>query len=93
MRDEDDLARLHTVLFQAYPDTLMQARHLSTAGQSAALPAAERAAELAGPDGIDLDALGDLQWVGFPGPSSPAWFNEPTAILRGHGRSRVRRLP
>jgi hypothetical protein len=93
VRDEDDLAWLHTVLVQAYPDARMQARHLSTAGRSAALPAAERATELAGPGGIALDALGDLQWVGFPRTGSPAWYDEPTAILRGRGRIRVRRLP
>ncbi|MER5912397.1 LysR substrate-binding domain-containing protein [Streptomyces sp. NPDC001982] len=49
------------------------------------LLATEHAAELAGPDGIALDALVGLQWVGFPRSGSPAWFDELTAILRGHG--------
>ncbi len=49
------------------------------------LLAAEQAAELAGPDGIPLDALADLQWVGFPRAGSPAWYDELTAVLRGHG--------
>jgi DNA-binding transcriptional LysR family regulator len=49
------------------------------------LLAAEQAAELAGPDGIALDALASLRWVGFPRSGSPAWYDELTAILRGHG--------
>ncbi|SFH16901.1 LysR family transcriptional regulator [Streptomyces mirabilis] len=104
-------------LSEAHPDTRVQARHLSTAEQLAALRAgeldvgflrerpagpeldallvvreklgvllaAEQAAELAGPDGIALDALVGLQWVGFPRSGSPAWYDELTAILRGHG--------
>ncbi|MFF4115671.1 LysR family transcriptional regulator [Streptomyces sp. NPDC001714] len=102
---------------EAHPETRVQARHLSTAEQLAALRAgeldvgflrerpsgpefdallvvreklgvlvaAEQAAELAGPDGIPLDALGNLQWVGFPRTGSPAWYDELTAVLRGHG--------
>ncbi|KOV67560.1 LysR family transcriptional regulator [Streptomyces sp. MMG1121] len=104
-------------LSEAYPDTRVQARHLSSAEQLAALRAGEldvgllrerpsspefdallvvreklgvllateQAAELAGPDGIALDALAGLQWVGFPRAGSPAWYDELTAILRGHG--------
>ncbi|MGW7006863.1 LysR substrate-binding domain-containing protein [Streptomyces sp. NPDC054933] len=104
-------------LAQAHPDTQVQARHLSTAEQLAALQAgeldvgflrerptkpefdallvvrerlgvllaAEQAAELVGPDGIALDALVGLRWVGFPRSGSPAWYDELTAILRGHG--------
>ncbi len=49
------------------------------------LLAAERAAELAGPGGIRLDALNALAWVGFPRSGSPAWYDELTAILRSHG--------
>ncbi|MFE6286694.1 LysR family transcriptional regulator [Streptomyces sp. NPDC057877] len=49
------------------------------------LLAAERAAELASPDGIRLDALNALAWVGFPRSGSPAWYDELTAILRSHG--------
>ncbi|MFE5039003.1 LysR family transcriptional regulator [Streptomyces sp. NPDC056683] len=104
-------------LAAAYPETRVQARHLSTAEQLAALRAGEldvgflrerpsgpefdallvvreklgvlvaagQAAELAGPDGIPLDALGTLRWVGFPRAGSPAWYDELTAVLRGHG--------
>ncbi|WP_123973601.1 LysR family transcriptional regulator [Streptomyces sp. Ag109_O5-1] len=104
-------------LAEAYPETRVQARHLSTSDQLTALRAgeldvgflrerpsgpefdallvvrerlgvliaAEQAAELAGPDGVPLDALGSLQWVGFPRSGSPAWFDELTAVLRGHG--------
>ncbi|MEV7394108.1 MULTISPECIES: LysR family transcriptional regulator [unclassified Streptomyces] len=104
-------------LAEAYPETRVQARHLSTSDQLTALRAgeldvgflrerpsgpefdallvvrerlgvliaAEQAAELAGPGGVPLDALGSLQWVGFPRSGSPAWFDELTAVLRGHG--------
>lgn len=43
------------------------------------------AARLAGPDGIRLDDLGGLRWVGFPRAASPAWYDELTGILGGHG--------
>jgi DNA-binding transcriptional LysR family regulator len=43
------------------------------------------AARLADSDGIQLDQLGELNWVGFPRSSSPAWFDELTGILRRHG--------
>ncbi|MFG2076849.1 DNA-binding transcriptional regulator, LysR family [Nonomuraea maritima] len=101
----------------ACPETRVQALHLSTAAQQAALQAgeldvgllrgrppgpefdamlvvreplgvllaADHAAELRGPDGICLEALRGLTWVSFPRPSSPAWFDELTAILRSHG--------
>ncbi|WP_329460928.1 LysR family transcriptional regulator [Streptomyces sp. NBC_01431] len=49
------------------------------------LLAAGQAAELAGPDGIALEALVGLQWVGFPRSGSPPWYDELTAVLRGHG--------
>ncbi|MGW0082221.1 LysR family transcriptional regulator [Streptomyces sp. NPDC003393] len=49
------------------------------------LLATERAAGLAGGDGIRLEALNDLDWVGFPRDGSPAWYDELTAILRSHG--------
>ncbi len=38
-----------------------------------------------GPDGVRLDDLGDLRWVGFPRSSSPAWYDELTGVLRSHG--------
>jgi DNA-binding transcriptional LysR family regulator len=104
-------------LSDAYPETKVQVRHLSTAQQIAALRAAELevgllrerpsgeqfdatlvtreelgvllcdqyAAELAGPDGVSLDALGGMDWLAFPRSDSPAWFDELTAILRSHG--------
>jgi DNA-binding transcriptional LysR family regulator len=43
------------------------------------------AARLAGSDGVGLDQLAELQWVGFPRSGSPAWFDELTGILRNHG--------
>jgi DNA-binding transcriptional LysR family regulator len=99
------------------PDTRVQARHLSSAEQVAALRAgeldvgllrerptgadldamlvtrerlgvllaADQASELAGPEGVPLDALADLEWLAFPRSDSPAWHDEVTAILRSHG--------
>ncbi len=32
-----------------------------------------------------LDQLAELQWVGFPRVSSPAWYDELTGVLRSHG--------
>jgi hypothetical protein len=49
------------------------------------LIASEVADELVGPDGVQLDALHGLKWVGFPRAGSPAWFDELTSILRSHG--------
>ena len=43
------------------------------------------AARLADSDGVRLDQLAELQWVGFPRSGSPAWFDELTGILRSHG--------
>jgi DNA-binding transcriptional LysR family regulator len=43
------------------------------------------AARLADSSGVRLDQLAELQWVGFPRSSSPAWFDELTGILRSHG--------
>jgi DNA-binding transcriptional LysR family regulator len=45
----------------------------------------ELADELVGPDGVRLDALQGLKWVGFPRAGSPAWFDELTSTLRSHG--------
>ena len=41
--------------------------------------------ELVGPDGVQLDALHGLKWIGFPRSGSPAWFDELTSIFRSHG--------
>src|SRR4029077_8275065 len=49
------------------------------------LIASDLAGELMGPDGVQLDALHGLKWVGFPRAGSPAWFDELTSILRSHG--------
>lgn len=49
------------------------------------LLAREHVARLAGPDGVRLEALAGLDWVGFPRSGSPAWYDEVTAILRSHG--------
>lgn len=49
------------------------------------LLASEVAAGLVGPDGVRLEALCGLQWLGFPRSNSPAWHDELTAILRTHG--------
>jgi DNA-binding transcriptional LysR family regulator len=43
------------------------------------------AARLARSDGVQLDQLVELRWVGFPRSSSPAWYDELTGILRSHG--------
>ena len=49
------------------------------------LLAGDLAARLAGPDGIHLNALSGLQWIGFPRSGSPAWYDELAATLRCHG--------
>jgi DNA-binding transcriptional LysR family regulator len=49
------------------------------------LLASNVAARLVGLDGVRLDELGELHWIGFPRSSSPAWFDELTGILRSHG--------
>lgn len=43
------------------------------------------AARLVGPDGVALDDLSELRWVGFPRSASQAWYDELTGILRSHG--------
>jgi len=49
------------------------------------LIASDRAAEVSGPDGISLEALRGMDWVGFPRTHSPAWYDELTAIFCTHG--------
>lgn len=49
------------------------------------LLARTRAETLVTDRGIPLNALAELDWVGFPRSASPAWFEELTAILRSHG--------
>jgi DNA-binding transcriptional LysR family regulator len=43
------------------------------------------AGEVAGPDGVRLDQLGGLTWIGFPRAESPSWYDQVVAVLRGHG--------
>lgn len=43
------------------------------------------AEKLAGPDGVRLDALAGMTWIGFPREGSPAWYDEIIAIFRTHG--------
>src|SRR6201992_999925 len=43
------------------------------------------AARLADSAGVELDQLAELQWVGFPRSSGPAWYDELTGVLRSHG--------
>ena len=40
---------------------------------------------LADSDGVRLDQLAELNWVGFPRSASPAWYDELTGILGSHG--------
>lgn len=49
------------------------------------LLAGDLAARLAGPEGIHLNALAGLQWIGFPRSGSPAWYDELAATLRSDG--------
>ena len=49
------------------------------------LLASELAAGMIGPDGVRLDGLSGLQWLGFPRSNSPAWHDELTSIFRSHG--------
>lgn len=42
-------------------------------------------ARLTGSDGVQLDQLAELQWVGFPRSGSPAWYDELIGILTSHG--------
>jgi DNA-binding transcriptional LysR family regulator len=43
------------------------------------------AEEIAEPDGVRLEALGGLTWIGFPRSGSPAWYDQIVAVLRSHG--------
>ncbi|HEX4221448.1 MAG TPA: LysR family transcriptional regulator [Pseudonocardiaceae bacterium] len=113
----DLLAKPFADLATACPDTRVNARHLSTAAQFAALRAGELdiglvrespigpdldavpvvderlgvllatsiVGERAGPDGVRLEALAGLDWVGFPRSGSPAWYDQLTGTMRGHG--------
>ena len=41
--------------------------------------------ERAGANGVRLEALAGLDWVGFPRSGSPAWYDQLTGTMRGHG--------
>ena len=43
------------------------------------------AEEIAEPEGVWLHRLAGLTWMGFPRSDSPAWYDQVTATLRGHG--------
>ncbi len=49
------------------------------------LLAADQAAKLRGPQGIRLESLHEMSWLGFDRSDSPAWYDELTAVLRSHG--------
>jgi len=49
------------------------------------LVSSKLAARLVGSNGVRLDQLGGLHWVGFPRSGSPGWYDELTGILRSHG--------
>jgi DNA-binding transcriptional LysR family regulator len=49
------------------------------------LVSSQLAARLAEFDGVHLDQLVGLHWVGFPRSASPAWYDELTGILGSHG--------
>lgn len=57
------------------------------------LLSSKQADELAGADGVRLDALQGLDWLAFPRSDSPAWYDELTATLRGHGLERFTGAP
>lgn len=44
-----------------------------------------RSAELSEPAGIQLHRLAGLEWIAFTRSESPAWYDEVSATLRGHG--------
>lgn len=58
---------------------------LAVAEPLGVLLAAVQADRLTRPDGIRLEALAGLDWVGFAREESPAWHDQITAILRSHG--------
>lgn len=49
------------------------------------LLAVDEAIKRQAPEGIRLESLVGLQWLGFPRDGSPAWYDELTATMRSHG--------
>jgi DNA-binding transcriptional LysR family regulator len=64
---------------QALDAVLLTEEHLGV------LLSAKEAVEIVEPNGVRLDVLSGLSWVGFPRSGSPAWYDEVTAVLRSHG--------
>ncbi|HSR82745.1 MAG TPA: LysR family transcriptional regulator [Streptosporangiaceae bacterium] len=58
---------------------------LAVAEAMGVIIAAAPSAEIAGPSGVELHRLAGLTWLGFPRSDAPAWHDQVTAILRGHG--------
>lgn len=53
---------------------------------------AARAEELAQPAGVPLHGLVHLRWVGFARGDAPAWHDQVSATLRGHGVTGIDRV-
>jgi molybdate transport repressor ModE-like protein len=58
---------------------------LAVAEDLGVILAADRAAELADPAGVQLHRLAGLDWIAFPRAEAPLWYDQVTATLRGHG--------
>jgi DNA-binding transcriptional LysR family regulator len=58
---------------------------LAVAEAMGVIIAAAPSAEIAAPSGVELHRLAGLTWLGFPRSDAPAWHDQVTAILRGHG--------
>ena len=58
---------------------------LAVAESMGVIIAAAASAEIAAPSGVELHRLTGLTWLGFPRSDAPAWHDQVTAILRGHG--------
>jgi DNA-binding transcriptional LysR family regulator len=71
--------RSHDVTIWAFDALLVARENLGVLLESAV------AARLVGPDGVRLDELGALLWVGFPRSASPASYDEVIGVLGSHG--------
>lgn len=58
---------------------------LSVAEAMGVILADARSTQLAEPDGVHLHRLVGLHWIGFARSDSPAWYDQVSATLRGHG--------
>lgn len=50
------------------------------------------ASKLAGPAGVQLHQLANLEWLGFQRAEAPAWHDQVTATLCSHGISALDRV-